>query len=70
MTKEEYNNEPVFYCSHCLSLKVKKLDGLDMDICSDCGNTDIKQTNIDDWNILYTKEYGNLFLEESEYEEY
>ena len=25
----EFNNEPVFYCKHCLSLKIKSVPGME-----------------------------------------
>lgn len=59
-----YNDEPVYYCSNpsCLSLKIKNLDDIKLTICEDCGGTDIKTTGIDEWNKMYVKEFGNLFL--------
>lgn len=63
MTKEDYNNEPVSYCSSCLSLEIKEVDGLpDLAMCQDCGNTDIESCHIDEWNEKYVTLYGNLFL--------
>ena len=64
--KEDYNKEPVFYCADCLSLNVKTLDDINLDICHDCGNTNIRTTSIDEWNKLYVKEYGSLFLSSEE----
>lgn len=64
MTKEEYNNEPVYYCSFCLSLKIKTVAGgsLGLDHCDDCGGTDIKSAHIDEWQELYKKRYGVNYL--------
>lgn len=66
MTKEEYNQEPVHYCGNCLSLNVLIVDDLNLCVCGDCGNTDIKKAGIESWNMLYVETYGNLFLPEAE----
>lgn len=63
MTKDDYNSEPVFYCSNCLSLHVKELNDIpSLHVCHDCGNTDVEETDIDSWNKLYVEQYGTLFL--------
>ena len=37
-----YNEEPVLYCKHCLSLKVRFVPRMkDSDYCDECGSTDI-----------------------------
>lgn len=60
---EEYNNEPVFYCKNCLSLKIKTVTaGLDLDYCEECGGTDIKQAHIEEWRTLYKNKYGFDYL--------
>lgn len=68
--KVDYNREPVFYCRHCLSLKVKLMDEEHdtefLDYCDDCGSTDIGQANIHDWEDMYRKKYGKDFLTEEE----
>lgn len=56
-----YNDEPVFYCSRCLSLKVKCEDGLDY--CDDCGCGDIGESSFEDWERMYVKRYGRKFIE-------
>ena len=61
--REQYNNEPVFYCRHCLSLRIKTVvEGSDLDYCDKCGSTDIGQTNIEEWRRLYKKRYGFDYL--------
>jgi hypothetical protein len=62
MNKEDYNKEPVHYCVNCLSLAIREVEDIKVSICDDCGNTDIKLTSIDTWNLLYVREYGELFL--------
>lgn len=60
LNKEEYNSEPVFYCSECLSLKIREID--ETDYCDKCGSTDIKEANIHDWEEMYEKKYGKSYL--------
>jgi hypothetical protein len=51
LNKEDYNNIPVAYCKHCLSLKIMAVDG-NLDYCDDCGCTDIGFVHINDWELL------------------
>ena len=39
---EEYNKEPVFYCKHCLSLKIKMVPNMEelVDVSVDIGHSD------------------------------
>lgn len=63
MSKEEYNNEPVFYCKSCLSLRVKQvMAGLDLDYCDECGSTDIEEIDIESWRSMYRERYGFDYL--------
>lgn len=57
-SKEDYNNEPVFYCKTCLSLNIR-IVGEDTDYCEDCGSTAIDTTHIDVWEDLYATRYTN-----------
>lgn len=58
-----YNEEPVFYCKHCLSLKIRNETRLpDLDYCDECGSTDIETTNIHNWEDMYKQRYGFKFL--------
>lgn len=64
--KDEYNNEPVFYCVKCLSLKIRDIPYMsDSDYCDACGSTNIQQTHIDQWEEMYEKKYGHKFLTKS-----
>jgi hypothetical protein len=65
-SRHEYENEPVHYCTTCLSLNIKELPGVQFDICGECGNTDIQTADMDDWNHLYAEEYGSIFLTDEE----
>lgn len=55
--KTDYNKEPVYYCIHCLSLKIMKEE--DFDYCDECGSTDIAQTSIENWEKLYKEKYSS-----------
>lgn len=60
---EDYNDEPVFYCKSCLSLRIKTvITGLDLDYCDECGCTDIEKTHIEEWRRLYRDRYGFDYL--------
>lgn len=62
MTKEEYNKEPIVFCPHCLSLRIVEIEDTDYLYCEECGNTDISQTSIEEWEKLYKEKYGKKFL--------
>lgn len=56
----DYNSEPVHYCTHCLSLAIRTVDGTDF--CDKCGGTDIKEANIFDWEEMWLQKYGEKYL--------
>lgn len=58
--KEEYNNIPVVYCKHCLSLNIRDMDGVEF--CDKCGSTDIETSHISEWEVLYEQKYKEKFL--------
>lgn len=60
---QDYDSEPVEYCSRCYSLKIKYEDTIDADCCADCGCSDILTTTIDKWEELYKNRYGAKFIE-------
>lgn len=63
MTKEDYNNLPVFYCRTCGSLKIMRLgESIQGDYCDDCGSTDIGKTSIRVWQDLQKTKYKPLYL--------
>lgn len=66
--KEEFNNEPVHYCKNCLSLAIKEIKDSKVSVCVDCGNIykEADTINIDEWEMLYVKEYGKPFLQTGE----
>lgn len=61
--KSEYNNEPVFYCKHCLSLKIRDAGLPDLLYCDDCGSSNILSTSIVEWEKLYENKHGFKFLD-------
>lgn len=64
--QEEYNNEPVYYCKDCLSLRIKTVVvDMDLDYCDECGSTDVTQTTIEEWQKMYKNKYGFDYLEKS-----
>ena len=68
--KEEYNNEPVFYCGVCLSLKIKEYDNEEVHkIMKDsncygamCTSTDISSALIVDWEKMFQNKYGYKYI--------
>lgn len=60
----KYNDEPVYYCKDCLSLRIKELaPNSEIDYCDECGSTNIEQTHIDEWSKLYEHKYKYKFLD-------
>lgn len=59
-----YNDEPVFYCRNCLSLRIRAVPGLDnAEFCDECNSTDIAQCSIEEWKTMYKDKYGFDYLE-------
>lgn len=61
---EEYDSEPVTFCSRCYSLNIKYDDSLDLDCCGECGCTDFKTAPITEWEELFKNRFGHKFVEE------
>lgn len=65
--KKEFNDEPVEYCTVCLSLKTFSLpsgdDSEDIGYCGDCGNTDLDHTHIVLHKRMYKEKYGKDYLD-------
>ena len=46
----DYNEVPVLYCKHCLSLKIRDIPRMeDSDYCDECGSTNIGECSIEEW---------------------
>lgn len=58
--KEEYNNIPVVYCKHCLSLAIRNSDGIDY--CDKCGGTETGEAHIHEWEKMYANMYGGSYV--------
>ena len=52
----EYNKEPVFFCTNCLSLKIKAGDLVDF--CCDCGSTEIQCASLETYDTLHEARFG------------
>ena len=52
LTKEDYNQIPVYYCKHCGSLAIRAVPGFLNDYCDKCGSTDIGKASIEGWQLL------------------
>lgn len=64
LTEEIYNSIPVYYCQHCLSLKIKNVEGIPhSEYCCECGSTDIRTCNIFDWETMFYNRYRYKYLE-------
>ena len=62
--KQNYNEEPVFYCKSCLSLKIRSVPNMeDSEFCDECSSTDIEQCSIEEWEKMYIERYGHHYLE-------
>ena len=63
--QSDYNDEPVFYCKHCLSLKIRDAGLPDLLYCDDCGSSDILSVGIEEWEKMYKEKYGFKFLDKN-----
>lgn len=57
---KEYDLEPVEYCTHCLSLAIRDVNG--QPYCDKCGSCDTDTINIHDWETLYGQMYGGNYI--------
>lgn len=62
----DYDSEPVIFCSRCYSLKIKHDDGMDSDYCADCGCFDVQEAPLEEWEKLYEKRYRHKFTQKNE----
>lgn len=66
VTYNDYDSEPVRYCSRCYSLKVKYEEEMDSEYCADCGCSDISESSFDEWEKKYEKRYRKKFVQKTE----
>lgn len=62
---DDYNSEPVKYCSKCYSLGIRYEEHIDLDFCTNCGCSDILETSIDEWERLWEGRYGKKYIEKN-----
>jgi hypothetical protein len=69
MTKKEYNDVPVAYCTKCISLRIVSLTGMKevnfdtpKHYCDNCGSAEINETHIENFKLKYKKFYGKDHL--------
>lgn len=60
-----YNDIPVFYCTHCHSLRIRDAGLPELLYCDDCGSAEIQTTDIEEWEKLYEGKYGFKFLDKN-----
>lgn len=59
MNNEEtinYNDEPVYFCKHCMSLLV--MDGGFIDYCGNCGSTEIEKASLEEYDAMHKQRFG------------
>ena len=61
--KNDYNNVPVTYCKTCLSLKIRHITNPSVDYCIPCGNVDLGEIHISEWDELYKEKYGENYID-------
>jgi hypothetical protein len=54
--KVNYNDIPVYYCKHCLSLLVKC--DAPIDYCDNCSSTDIGCCSLEEYDAMHLKRFG------------
>lgn len=59
---DDYNSEPVRYCSQCYSLKIMYEEPLDFEYCANCGCLDILEAPIEEWEKLYSERFGHKYV--------
>lgn len=64
MDTDSYDDEPVYYCKRCLSLKICQVPMMaDQSYCEDCGTVDVVCSSFEEWDELYVEKYGRHYLE-------
>ena len=67
MDKESYDDEPVYYCKRCLSLKICQVPMVEnQSYCEDCGTVDIGEASFEEWDAMYVQKYGHHYLVKEE----
>lgn len=64
MARNEYDEEPVYYCKRCLSLNIRQMPILNhQDYCGECGSAEVGYVDIEEWNRLYEEKYGHPYID-------
>lgn len=68
MDKNDYDDEPVYYCTQCLSLNIRSVPEMPGHYyCGECGASDeTGETDIDTWKEMYRKMHGRDFVVKKE----
>ena len=61
----KYNDAPVFYCKHCLSLKIRDAGLPELLYCDECGSTEVLSANIKQWEEIYKEKHGFRYLDKN-----
>ena len=65
VNNSDFNNEPVFYCKHCLSLKIRDAGLPELLYCDECGSTEVLSANIKQWEEIYKEKHGFRYLDKN-----
>ncbi len=57
----DYDSEPVVYCTKCYSLKIKYDESIDSDYCAECGCLETNEIPFEEWEALYESRYGHKY---------
>ena len=63
-----YNEEPVYYCKSCLSLKIKQVTVDNQNFtnyCDKCGSTNVVVCDIEEWEKLYNNKYNKEIVKQN-----
>lgn len=53
----KYNEDPVYYCEHCLSLHIiEEPEGICY--CKKCGSTQINTASLNEYDALHLNKFG------------
>lgn len=65
--KTSYDDDPVFYCKRCLSLKIRQMPFMkNQDYCDECGSAEVDKADIETWKKLYEEKYGHPYIQKKE----
>lgn len=70
MNKKQYNEEPVLFCKHCLSLNIQdvlnntsdEIKILGTEYCSNCSSASIGIATLEHWKELYKEKYHRNYI--------